>query len=64
MPSYGPLVMMAEGPLLFIWKIRKRHRMMHAAPSMRMGLATAILTAEQKKFTRGADWIGKGRVTA
>lgn len=52
MPLYDlPWPTRGVGPLLS-WKIRKRHSTMDAAPSMRMGLATAILTVivdRQKK---------------
>jgi hypothetical protein len=45
MPLYGPdPVPTYEGPL-FIWNTRKMTRTTHAAESMRIGLATAILTA-------------------
>lgn len=61
MPSYGCV---AYGPLLmkvgvlFIWKMRKRMRMMHEAPSMRMGLATAILPVSEPRRKR---WQEKER---
>lgn len=49
------MLVMAEGPLL-TWKTRKRTRMMHAAPSMRMGLATAIFTVRARQ--RGLTGLG------
>jgi len=55
MPLYVlPWLTKGVGPLLS-WKIRKRHSRMDAAPSMRMGLATAILTAivdKQKEYEK------------
>ena len=50
MPVYSPLdplLMLAVVGPLCIWKTRNRMRIMHDAPSMRMGLATAILNSTE-----------------
>jgi hypothetical protein len=45
MPLYGPDPVPTYEVRLFIWNTRKITRTTHAAESMRIGRATAILTA-------------------
>lgn len=71
MPSYGvddddddPLLIKAG--VLFIWKMRKRTRMIHDAASIRMGLATAIVPVCKipTKGVMGGESEQQGRIEA